>query len=557
MPSFLFFLRQKLKQKNKLTFKAVLAFSVLLTLSGGSFFDAAFAAASNTAFANRSLSGSNTKICGDARSEASPPETPLLSGGPEIKSKSAVVMDVKSGTVLYAKNPLEAHQISSLTKLVTALTALDKLSLYDSVSFSSEAAAQDFPTASNAGYKSGDASSAKDLLTAMIMCSADDCAYALAERAGGSMDGFADMMNAYAADNGMTHSKFKNSYGRHVEGHYSCAYDMALAASALMKNVPEFKQAASGASASLSASGASLRTLTIKNTHRFISGTDSYDRCYAGKTGGTAYGGDGSWSLCTFAASGSLDLVCVITGAPDNDSTYSDTKSLFDYAFEQYDAYSASSLLSAKPSEIGTLFSDGSIFGNESENSIFTDPNAVVILPKGADKTVLKSTVSFTQIHEFVYGNNVIGRIEFSYDGKLAGSADIILYTENASMTQSEFDGSFPSFLVNPDTNQGTNIYTYPDSDRVPAAKPSLADKIKAGIYSLYTPAKYFAAICALLIFLIGTLIIFLIFPVGSKQTDTLYKKDYDELAPPVYDDELSEVRSVRKPEVDDMHEIH
>lgn len=539
---------------NKSVYKAVTVALVLLALLAGSFFDVSAKASFSDCLNHTSNSPSGVSVFAEEPNGVS--VVPLLEGGPDISSAAAVVMDIKSGAILYAKNPLEAHQPSSLTKLVTMLVVLDTLASESNVSFSAAAASQDFPTASNAGYWNGDTSSVKDLLTAMIMCSADDCAYALAERAGGSMDGFAEMMNSYAAENGLTHSNFLNSNGRHVDGHYTCAYDMALAARELMNNVPEFRQAASGKSATISASGSALRNLSITNTHRFISGNDSYDYSYAGKTGGTAYGGDGTWSLCTFASVNGLDLVCIITGAPSNDSTYADTKLLFNYAFENFEAVSANSFLSSSTTEIGTLFNDDLLFASDGAGSIFTDSKASIILPKNADTGELVSNIHFNQIHEYVYGNNVIGGIDFFYNDIFAGSVDILFYTENASMTQSQFNGSFPSFLIRPESNQGSNIYSFDNTDEAKVTKPTFIDKIKSSVYSLYTPAKSFAAICAILIFLIGTLVIFLVFPTESKQKDKLYKKEYDVLTPPLYEDELSEIHSVRKPEVDDMHEI-
>lgn len=548
--SFFFVIRQKSK--------AVLAAALLVLLLTDSFFGAAAAAdsLSDAAIADNFSGIAAAEADSGAAYTAPDPTLPLTDGGPDISSASAVVMDIRSGAVLYAKNQLEAHQPSSLTKLVTTLVCMENLSPGSTLAFSSAAASQDFPTASNAGYLNGDTTTVGEALTAMVMCSADDCAYALAEKAKGSMTAFAEAMNDYAAENGFLNSSFINSYGRHAEGHYTCAYDMAAAAARVMNTVPEFKSAASGTSAALSASGSSLRELTVKNTHRFINGADSYSYCYAGKTGGTAYGGDGTWSLCTFASYKGLDLVCIIMGAPSNDSTYADTKLLLDFAFENFEAVSASSFISSSAEGIGTLFNNDLLFHAEDISSVFVDPDAVLVLPKNADTSTLVSKVSLTQIHEYLYGNNVIGRIDFSYGDRNAGSADILFYTENASMPQSEFNRYFPSFLINPESNQGDNIYSEFDSEDAGTEKPGFFGKIKAGIYSLYTPAKSFAAVVSVFIFFIGLLVIFLIFPVETKHTDVLYTKEYNECPPHDYGDELSEVRTVRSSDVDDMHEV-
>lgn len=521
-----------IRYKYKAVFAVILAFTLLIN----GFF--------NVAKANETSSISTYD-----------PTLPIIEGGPDIESVSAVVMDVNSGAILYAKNQERALQPSSLTKLVTALVCLDELSLNSPVVFSSNAASQNFPTASNAGFKSGETTDVKSALTGMLMCSADDCAIALAEKTKGSEEAFAELLNAYATEHGYKNSHFVNSNGVHNDEHYTCTYDMALAASMLMKQYPEYKSIVSGVTTSLSASGSSLSTLTINNTHRFIKGTDSYSYCYAGKTGGTAYGGDGTWSLCTYASKGGMNLVCIVMGAPSNDATYSDTKELFDYAFTSYVKSSASDFISSEQEGLGKLFNENTAFNPSETSTISTDSSAYLVLPAEAKSGDIKSDISLTQLHEFVYGDNVIGSIKFYYNGRLAGSADIIFYTENASLTQDAFNQSFPSFLLSPDTTQGSNFYS-DFGDSSVTKKPGFFDKLKASLLSYYTPAKTFAFVCAVLVFFMGVLVILMIFPVKLKKKDRLYRKEYDKFQTSAPDDELSEVHTKRRSDVEDMHEI-
>lgn len=521
-----------IRYKNKAVFAVILAFALLIN----GFF--------SVAAADETVSGSSYD-----------PTLPISDGGPEITSASAVVMDVNSGAVLYAKNPTKALQPSSLTKLVTALVCFDELSLNSPVVFSANAASQDFPTASNAGFRNGETTDVKSALTSMLMCSADDCTIALAEKVKGTEEAFAELLNAYAAEHGYKNTNFVNSNGVHNDEHYTCTFDMALAASELMKKYPEYRSVVSSVSTTLSASGSSLSTLTINNTHRFIKGTDSYTYCYAGKTGGTAYGGDETWSLCTYASKGGMNLVCIIMGAPSNDETYSDTKVLFDYAFTNYVKTSASDFISSEQEGLGKLFNENTAYNPSEASTIFTDSSSYLVLPADAKSEDIKSEISFTQIHEFVYGNNIIGAMKFYYNGRLAGSADIIFYTENASLTQDDFNQSFPSFLLSPDTTQGSNFYS-DFGDSSVTKKPGFFDKLKASLLSLYTPAKTFAFVCAVLIFFMGVLVILMIFPVKLKKKDRLYRKEYDKFKTSAPDDELSEVHTKRRSDVEDMHEI-
>jgi D-alanyl-D-alanine carboxypeptidase len=474
---------------------------------------------------------------------------PLLTDGPEITSGAAVVIDINSGSVLYAKNALESEQPSSLTKLLTAYVCFNELELTQTITCSTTAASQDFPTAANVGYTSGSTYSVYDAIKGSLVASAEDSTYSLCEKACGSMTGFAALMNSYGKELGLLNSNFVNGLGKYEEGQSSCAYDLALVASALMKSEPELKTILGTSSLGLSSGG-----ITISNTHRFINGKDSYSYAYAGKTGGTAYGGDGTWALCTYASYKGLNLVCIVLNAPENETTYEDTKKLFDYAFDAYEAKSVTELLSSSTTGIGTLFSDCEMFEAEDSQAVYIDESATVIVPAGADSALITHEISLVQIDDYLYGENVIGAVDFYYKGQYAGKADILFYTENASMLASEFAKYFPSFLINPDNAQGVNQYSVAT---VKTEKNTTWNKIKAGIYNLYTPAKSFAAICGALIFLIGTIVILLIFPVKRAPKDKLFSKQYNTEKTILPDDELSEVRYVRPEEFSDMQEVN
>ena len=143
----------------------------------------------------------------------------------KIYSTSAIVIDSLSGRVLYEKDGYSIRKIASLTKVMTAIVAVENVKLDEVVTVKTSAGSIG---GSTIGVKKGDEITVKALMYGMLMESGNDCAYALAEYVGGSIENFGIMMTEKAKEIGAKDSSFKNPHGLDVEGHYSTAYDMAL-----------------------------------------------------------------------------------------------------------------------------------------------------------------------------------------------------------------------------------------------------------------------------------------------------------------------------------------
>ena len=479
--------------------------------------------------------------------------SPISTGGPEISSASAVVMDVNTGALLYAKNAGETGQPSSLTKLVTAYIVLKELDMGSSVSVSSDAAKQTFPTAANVGYKSGEIVTVSDALKGMLLASAEDCCYALSEKAGGSMEGFATKMNRYAEDLGFVNSHFVNGMGLFADGHYSCAYDMGLVAAKLMKEFPTYKNILSSEKLSLGATDMS-NGREVTSSHRIMNGKDKYDGVYAGKTGGSAYGGDGSWALCTYLKSGKMNLVCIVMGAPSNDSVYKDTKLLFDYVKENYETLSISSALNVKPTGLSTVFEECPLFSLSNETRVYLDPEAYLILPKKYDISLISTQVGYHNGIRLSDGENCIGTLSLYYNGLSIGEADILYYTEDISMSALAFNSVFPSYLKLPGASSESSV----EKGEKGTKAIGFWAKTKQKITDLFSKATMFSIAIAALFFIVGTIAIILIFPMESRiQIDHLYLKRPDEDEDYDAESSVSEVRRSSIKSFDDMHEIN
>ncbi len=150
-----------------------------------------------------------------------------------VSAESAIVMVAATGEVLYSKNEYEKRGVASTTKILTSIVALEYASLTDEITVLREDVTVE---GTSIGLKSGDTVDLFTLLNGMLLESGNDAANATATLVAGGKDAFAVLMNRKAFEIGMNYSSFKNPSGVTEEGHYSCAYDMALLGSYAIKN---------------------------------------------------------------------------------------------------------------------------------------------------------------------------------------------------------------------------------------------------------------------------------------------------------------------------------
>ncbi|MBW7456525.1 D-alanyl-D-alanine carboxypeptidase family protein [Paenibacillus sepulcri] len=153
-------------------------------------------------------------------------------------AKAAALIDVESGRLLYTSQGDEQMKIASLTKIMTAIVAIEHGKLSDMVKTSKRAAGRE---GSSIYLKLGEEMSLQNMLYGLMLRSGNDVATAIAEHVGGSEEGFVHMMNDKAQMLGMTNSQFMNPHGLDIEGHYSTANDMAKLTAYALKN-PTFKE---------------------------------------------------------------------------------------------------------------------------------------------------------------------------------------------------------------------------------------------------------------------------------------------------------------------------
>lgn len=248
-----------------------------------------------------------------------------------IEGKSAVLMDVATGTVLYASNEHEALPPASVTKVMTMLLIMEAIDSgkihWDDMVTASEAAAA--KGGSQIYLKAGETMSVSDMLKSIAVSSANDCACAMAEHLAGSESAFVSMMNARAAELGMADTHFVNCTGLDdddaAKEHRTSAYDIALMSRELLKNHPLIKKYTT------------IWMDTVRNGTFGLSNTNKLIRFYSGATGlKTGYTSSAGYCLSASAQREGMELIAVVMGSPTSQVRNAACKSLLDYGFANF-----------------------------------------------------------------------------------------------------------------------------------------------------------------------------------------------------------------------------
>lgn len=252
-----------------------------------------------------------------------------------VTAESAILVEVSTGRIIYEKNSTKQMYPASTTKMVTAILVIENCDLQEIVTVS-ETALQNIPT----GYVTCDLSvgeeiSVNDLLYALMVPSANDAAYVLAEHVAGSVDAFADMMNNKAREIGCTATHFVNPNGIHDSRHYTTAYDLYLIAKYCMQN-ETFRNIVSTKEYTLPATNkheAADRTFTTTNDLLNPEKTNYYKTAIGIKTGHTSMAGH---CLVSESSREGLDFISVVLNSESDNKRFSDSVNLFNYGYDNY-----------------------------------------------------------------------------------------------------------------------------------------------------------------------------------------------------------------------------
>jgi D-alanyl-D-alanine carboxypeptidase len=238
-----------------------------------------------------------------------------------INAKAAVVMDAETGDILYSKNANQPVYPASTTKLMTAILLVQYLHPTDAVYVSEQAASQHRV---RLGLRPGTVITADEALHAILMKSANDVAYAVAETIGGSQEGFARMMNVKARLVGCTSTNFVTPNGLHEDEHMSSARDIAL----ILREALRYPEIVRVLQTKEYTAGGRL----IRNGNRLIYlDTSDFGEIIGGKTG---YTSKAMYCLAFAARQHGRVRISVVLGAPRKSAMYRETRRLLSWAFE-------------------------------------------------------------------------------------------------------------------------------------------------------------------------------------------------------------------------------
>ena len=271
---------------------------------------------------------------------------------PAVVAEGAILMDIDTGVILYEKNIHERYYPASITKLLTCLVAWENSELTDIVTFSHQAVFGIEKGSSHIGIEEGEQLTMKDCYYAALLTSANEVSAGMAEHIGGSIEGFAAMMNEKVAELGGSDSHFVNANGLHDDDHYTSAYDMALIAQAFAKN-DMLLEISGTVFYHIDATPTQPDEIDLRNHHRMLPGcqlsrTRPYEYTIGGKTGFTTAALN---TLVTFAKKDGHRLVCVLL-KDTYPQHYTDTLDLLEYGFACYDDPSVKAQIDAKAEEL-------------------------------------------------------------------------------------------------------------------------------------------------------------------------------------------------------------
>ncbi len=249
----------------------------------------------------------------------------------DVGGKSALLMDIATGTVLYEKNAHEKLAPASVTKVMTMLLIMEAIDsgkiAWDDTVITSEAAAA--KGGSQIYLKAGESMTVSDMLKSIAVSSANDCACAMAEHIAGSEAAFVEKMNQRAKELGMNDTNFVNCTGlddgEDAKNHLTSAYDIALMSRELMKNHPNIQKFTT------------IWMDTVRGGTFGLANTNKLVRFYPGATGlKTGFTSGAGYCLSATAQREGLGLIAVVMGAATSQERFAACKSMLDYGFANY-----------------------------------------------------------------------------------------------------------------------------------------------------------------------------------------------------------------------------
>ena len=338
----------------------------------------------------------------------------VTAGGPDIAAETAVLIDARSGSVLYQKYAQQKMNPASLVKILSVYLACENLPADSELTASADALSGYDRSASSIWLSEGETAKAVDLEYAAIMASANDANSVLAEAVSQSLDAFTAKMNETVTGWGLSGTQLDNPNGFTSDSEYSTAYDLAMITRQCIRS-DAFQTIFSTAGYDMPATNknANVRQLVTGN-QMLQSGAHHYDYATGGKIGWTDAAG---YCMVTTALKDGMSLIAVVLKDPAADNMYTDTQALFDYGFTNYKT------VTIKGDAIGSKTVEVYSGKKHTATAVFTiskDFNA--LLPASVDESLLSTDIEVRNEDD---ADQVQAYVIFQLDGAKVGEAEM------------------------------------------------------------------------------------------------------------------------------------
>lgn len=338
--------------------------------------------------------------------------------GPVLGVESAILMEADTGTILYSKNIDEPLYPASITKMMTALLVVENCTMEETVTFSDAAIDNTEWGSSRIGIMKGEVLTVEQCLYGLLLGSANEVAYGLAEHVGGTLDDFVGMMNEKAASLGCENTHFANASGLPDPNHYVSAHDMARIAQAFFKN-DTLCMISGTYSYTIPPTNKTTEERPLDNHHKMVTGKKyEYEGIVGGKTGFTS---EARQTLVTCAQRDGMKLICVVM-KDESPNQFLDTAELFNYGFEGFKKLKIADYETRYNITSANFFNTNIDIMGSSKSILSLSDYGYVVIPKTLDFENVRVEVDYDTTAKnavcnlnYYVGDNKVGNTTIDY----------------------------------------------------------------------------------------------------------------------------------------------
>lgn len=338
---------------------------------------------------------------------------------PKTNSRRYIVYDRISKSMIIGKNEDVKSAMASTTKIMTTIVILEKADLNEKVTVSAKAGGTG---GSRLGLKRGDKASVRDLLYGLMLRSGNDAAVALAEHVGGSVKGFAKLMNEKAIELGLTNTHFVTPHGLDDANHYTTALELAKLTDYAMDNETFAKIV-----------GTKSTTIYINNQSRQINNTNELLGVLNGVVGvKTGFTNNAGRCLVTETKRNNMDIITIVLGADTKKDRTKDSVNLIEYTFSKYKMYNLEEQIIEEFNKWKNINEKRILIikGKTSNPKLALGAIEKATIPICDNDKIEYSINALTEIEAPVEQWNVMGTLTVKINGEILENIDIVNVNE-------------------------------------------------------------------------------------------------------------------------------